>query len=81
MIFWSRAMGTARHGSDIDLAISGPDVDEAKASDIWRELNERAPIPYSVDVVVLDKLDHPELREHIATHGRELYRRELGESS
>jgi uncharacterized protein len=76
MIFGSRAMGTAKHGSDIDIAIEGANVTRHLADELSLELNERLPIPYYVDVVAYNTTDHPGLREHIATHGHELYSRD-----
>jgi predicted nucleotidyltransferase len=45
VIFGSRAMGNAKHGSDIDLAIYGDSVTRATAESLSREFNERVPIP------------------------------------
>lgn len=78
VLFGSRAMGNAKHGSDIDLAIAGSGVTEATASALSKELNERLPIPYYVDVVVYDDGLDEAVADHIRTEGRELYRRPLG---
>ncbi len=78
IIFGSRAMGNAKHGSDIDLAIEGPQVTEWTAEELSRELNERLPIPYYTDVVVYHSGTHDHLHAHIDTEGEELFRREEG---
>ena len=75
LIFGSRAMGNAKHGSDIDLALYGEKVTRATAESLSGELNERAPIPYSVDVVAYREIDHDGLKDHIDTEGREFFRR------
>lgn len=58
LIFGSRAKGTAKHGSDVDLAIVGRQVTEATARELSVELNERQPIPYYLwhsDLHVLER--------------------------
>jgi len=75
LVFGSRAMGTAAPGSDIDLAIDGPQASEAVAAQLSRDLNERRPIPYHVDVVALATVQHRALRDHIEQEGQEMYRR------
>lgn len=72
-IFGSRALGTASPGSDIDIAVAGPQLDRATVEDLSVELNERLPIPYYVDVVAYDHLDHRGLKEHIDRHGVRFY--------
>lgn len=64
-IFGSRAKGNYERGSDIDLALSGEAVQGDLVFQVKRLLNERLPIPYHVDVVGLQLLDHQELKKHI----------------
>ena len=73
LIFGSRAKGTARPGSDIDLAISGKKCSERTALDIAGYLNEEVPFPYFVDVVYYDGLKHPDLKAHIDRVGMPLF--------
>ena len=47
-LFGSRALGTARYNSDIDLAIDG-DVAVLEAERIRSELDEELPIPHQFD--------------------------------
>ena len=75
VLFGSRAMGNAKTGSDIDLAIYGHNVTRDTRSRLATELNEYRRIPYYVDVVVYADIDHDGLKRHIDEHGRELYRR------
>ena len=63
ILFGSRAKGTYRPGSDVDLAIDG---DEREASYL---LNEETPLPYSFDVINLEKLSSESLRKHIERVG------------
>ncbi|MDX2189673.1 MAG: nucleotidyltransferase domain-containing protein [Bacteroidota bacterium] len=70
IIFGSRAKGNYKKGSDIDLAIKGKNCNSVTALNIATMLNEEIPIPYHVDVVALDDLNHLELKEHILRVGK-----------
>jgi len=66
-LFGSRAKGTHRPYSDVDLAIFGPlgPLDgEAIALDL-----EDLLLPYKFDVVPMVRLEHAALREHIERVG------------
>ncbi len=62
VLFGSRAKGTHRVGSDVDLALVGP-VDLTNECRIAGELDE-LPTPYTFDVVALASLRHAGLRAH-----------------
>ena len=70
-LFGSRAKGTHRYYSDIDLAIWG-DVTPLQAHAIAAELDE-LPLPYHYDVQVFDAVKSQELRAHIGRAGIALY--------
>lgn len=74
-IFGSRAKGNFRPGSDIDLAIKGKNCTPALAMELSAKINEGLPIPYKVDVVDYDSLNHQELKEHIDRVGIKFYRK------
>ena len=74
ILFGSRAMGTARAQSDIDLAVYGT-TDRLTIASIAEELDE-LPLPYQFDVQSGDAIQHPPLREHIERVGLTLYERE-----
>ena len=63
-LFGSRAKGTWREGSDIDLAVQGEGIDRSDASR-WAEELEEALFPWSVDVVIVDETTDQELIDHI----------------
>jgi len=54
-VFGSRAAGTARRASDIDLAIEAPGMSASRWHDLLETLEE-APVIYRLDVVRLDTL-------------------------
>lgn len=68
-IFGSRALGTHKEMSDIDFAIEGKRVSFSTVSALKAQFQE-SPIPYFIDIVSLPHLDSPELRQHIAKHGK-----------
>lgn len=72
VVFGSRAKGTHRPGSDVDLCLFGPLVTPALALTISARLNEALPIPYFFDVLAFDALDHAGLRAEILHAGRAL---------
>lgn len=72
-LYGSRAKGTYRPESDIDLAFIGVD-DDVQAEAIADQLDE-LPLPYRFDVKAYDSITHVPLREHIARVGISLYRR------
>lgn len=63
-VFGSRAAGRARRASDIDLAIEAPALAPARWHDLVEAL-EQAPVIYRLDVIHLDTLDDPVLRQAI----------------
>lgn len=68
VLFGSRAKGSYREGSDIDLAVHGEGISQRDAS-IWAEQLEEALFPWSVDVVPITEETDEALLEHIARVG------------
>jgi uncharacterized protein len=75
-VFGSRAKGTYKKGSDIDIALAGEGVGEALAMNVSGRLNECEPMPYFVDIVALNTLAPGTLRDHIHRVGKCIYERE-----
>ena len=73
LLFGSRAKGNYRTGSDIDLAVKGKKVGPALIFRLKSTFNERLPIPYEVDVVGYEDLNHESLKEHIDRVGKVIY--------
>ena len=67
ILYGSRAKGTARERSDIDIAVSG-----AENIDILVEKVEELPTLYSVDLVNMDTCKNQLLLEDIRQYGREI---------
>jgi uncharacterized protein len=73
-LYGSRAKGTYRPESDIDLALIGVD-DDIQAEAVADQLDE-LPLPYRFDVKAYHRITYGPLREHIARVGVSLYRRD-----
>src|SRR5713226_5390277 len=73
-LYGSRAKGTYRPESDIDLALVGVD-DDVQAEAVAEELDE-LPLPYRFDVKAYGDIKYGPLREHIARVGISLYWRD-----
>jgi len=63
-IFGSRALGTFKKGSDVDLVLYGDIRDETVTAISYR-LNEEGILPYFFDVINYKTIDNPALKEHI----------------
>lgn len=74
VIYGSRAKGTYRQGSDIDLTLFGDSLDERQCADIADALDELL-LPYMIDLSVYAQIDHDELKKHIDRVGRVLYQK------
>jgi len=68
-LFGSRAMGTFGRGSDIDLALEGPNLTTATRAKLAADL-EDSNLPYKVDVLIrTPKLDKA-VEQHIRRYGK-----------
>ena len=74
ILYGSRAKGTQRNGSDIDLTIQGEDVTLAQLLKIENELDELL-LPYKIDLSLYHHIDNPDLIEHIRRIGKVFYPR------
>ena len=72
VLFGSRALGSYRRGSDIDLAVwLHPDGGQGIGA-ISLALDE-LPTPYLFDVVLYSDISHAPLKTHIDDHGLQIY--------
>lgn len=74
IIYGSRAKGTHKKGSDIDLTLIGESLDHTILGEIAHRLDE-SPIPYQVDLSLWEQIDSSNLREHIERVGQVFYER------
>lgn len=74
ILYGSRAMGKARPGSDIDLCIDSDTLTLTELLAIENEIDDLL-FPWKVDLSIRNKIDNPNLLEHINLVGIEFYRR------
>ncbi len=72
VLFGSRAMGTARHNSDIDIMLFGEISPRSLA--IAKNKLEETTLPYMFDLVLFDGIQSS-LEEHVKAQGREIFSR------
>ena len=65
VLFGSRALGTYKPGSDVDIALKGNEVDSFLAAHLQSEIEEETCLPYFFDFVAYSKLTHKDLIKHI----------------
>jgi len=74
VLYGSRAKGTFKPGSDIDLSLHGATITLNELGDIDSELDDLL-LPYTFDLLIFDTLNHAKLREHIERVGKVFYQR------
>ena len=75
LIFGSRAMGTYKNGSDIDLALKGKDINFDTIAAIRLHLAE-LPYIYMYDIIDYKKISNPALTAHIDELGISFFKKE-----
>lgn len=74
VLFGSRAKGNFRTGSDIDVALKGVNITLNDLISISARLDELE-MPYKFDLVIFDRIQEPNLTDHIQRVGICLYQR------
>ena len=74
ILYGSRAKKTFRLGSDIDLCLEAPGLDSPTLLRIENELDDLL-LPWKIDIAIRDRINDPDLLEHIARVGKTLYLR------
>jgi len=72
-IYGSRALGTCRKGSDIDLALFG-DINSSLITKISAEIDE-LPTPYMFDITDYNTIGNEKLKVHIDKFGKIFYKK------
>jgi predicted nucleotidyltransferase len=76
ILFGSRAMGNAKKGSDVDLALKGEGVDEVLIT-LLGILENEIPLPYHFDLINYHQIKNQELKDHIDCHGKVIWKRDI----
>lgn len=74
VLYGSRAKGTHKPGSDIDMTLIGESLTRQEWERITEEL-DGLDLPYIIDLSVFAWLSNSQLREHIERVGRVFYSR------
>jgi uncharacterized protein len=69
VVFGSRAMGTHKPGSDVDICVFGRELDAEAVSELSRRLNNETTTAFVIDVLGYAAIDSPSLRHHIDQEG------------
>ena len=74
ILYGSRAKGTYRNGSDIDIAFVGDGMDITLLNAIRGDIDDLL-LPYTFDLSALPSIDNHDLVEHLKRVGVVLYQR------
>jgi predicted nucleotidyltransferase len=74
ILYGSRAKGTFRNGSDIDLTIKGDKLTLSLLSKIENDLDDLL-LPYKIDLSIFHKIENADLIDHINRVGVDFYER------
>jgi proline iminopeptidase len=72
LIFGSRAKGSARPGSDIDLAVCAPQMTDLEFAQLWNAIDD-LPLVFKVDLLHWDRLANAPLKDKIRREGHPFY--------
>jgi len=78
VLYGSRAMGTYRNGSDIDLTLLGATLDLTTLQRIENNLDDLM-LPYKIDLSLFKDIQNTELLAHIERVGWVLYQRKAAD--
>jgi uncharacterized protein len=74
ILFGSRASGTHRPSSDIDLAIKGKSITLDTLAKLRYILEEETNLPYFFDVLIYNRVENEALKKAIDEGGEEIFR-------
>ena len=75
VIHGSRADGTYKEASDVDIAIKGEKTNESLAAKLKFHLEEETYLPFFFDVIAYNAITSTELKNQIKIKGKTIYRR------
>ena len=75
IIYGSRAKGTNKQGSDIDIALKGKKLTLKELNKLSLLLNDLL-LPYTFDLSIYHQINSPDLLNHINRAGKILYSRQ-----
>jgi predicted nucleotidyltransferase len=73
-IYGSRALGSHREGSDIDLVLKGDSLSFQDLLTLKWKLDDLL-LPWHIDLSLYSRISNPELIDHIQREGKVFYRK------
>lgn len=74
ILYGSRAKGTHRNSSDVDLTLLGGNISHATLLGVLGALDDSS-LPFIFDVSIYNKIDNRDLKDHIDRVGLSVYKR------
>ena len=74
LLYGSRAKGTYKPFSDVDITLVGDDLSTTDLADTMNAIDDLL-LPYMFDISLYHKLKSPELLDHISRKGIVIYNR------
>lgn len=68
-LFGSRALGNYKEASDVDIAVTGDQINQSSLLKVIDQLNEVEPIPFFIDLINFDEITNEKLKQHIQNFG------------
>ncbi len=75
VLFGSRAIGTFKEASDVDIALKGKKADHKLAINLKSYFKEETNLPYFFDFISYSSISNKNLRKHIDKYGVVIYRK------
>lgn len=75
ILFGSRARGTHRPSSDVDLAIKGKNLSIDTLAKLRYILEEETNLPYFFDIVIYDRVENEALKREIDEGGENIFQK------
>ncbi|RKX47710.1 MAG: nucleotidyltransferase domain-containing protein [Verrucomicrobia bacterium] len=72
VLYGSRALGTYKNGSDIDITLKGTELETRILNQIEEELEELL-LPWMIDINLYERIENKELINHIKDYGIQVY--------
>lgn len=74
-VFGSRSLGNYKKGSDIDIVLYGPEIQDNTVRKLKSYINHDTIVPYYIDIVVYHQLKNKRLKDHIDKNAKVLFSR------
>lgn len=76
ILYGSRAKGTFKPFSDVDITLVGSDLSTTDLADTMNAIDNLL-LPYMFDISLYHKLKGPELLDHISRRGIVIYKKQI----